>query len=133
MVYRRLENHGVDGPQHGYPTILDSYDAMENTPKAAKWEEGVAAGDQRLVVIDDEGLGFSRRCDLWHPFLWPSTYIGTILPSSIPKRYEELKTILANTEKSKDVIAYNKDSWFLIKASHWIDSERSSLFDFIRV
>lgn len=143
-VYRRCESHGVDGPEHGYPTILGEYDhgqpwvksqgvgPSDPTPASPQRDWGRGTGDGwRLVCIDDEGLGFSRRCDNWHPFLWPSEYVGEVFGGIVPTTYNDFKARLG-AKKWEDVKTHVGRTWFLIKASHWLDSNRSDLLRFLR-
>lgn len=135
-VYRRLESHGIDGPQHGYPTILDEYNARDTytllrdsqqaipRPTAADWK----ATNRRVVCIDDEGLGFGRRCDAWAPFLWPADLFSA---EQAPKTYSEFLDSVKESDRALRVAEHIRETWFVIKLSHWIDSSRFDLMKFL--
>jgi hypothetical protein len=145
-VYRRIDNHGVSGPDYGYPTILDHYrpDLSDHEPAAdgeLPDKEGASAGDtwvptkaetRSLVVIDDDGLGFGKRCDLWRPFLWPSSALKKSPSDKFPAL--DLSAFLSEVQRHRSTALIKRHiarTWFIIKASQWLDTERSDLFRFL--
>ncbi len=133
-VYRRKENHGIDGPQHGYPTILDDYhhtDVYTFLDEAACFERTTSIdwknSKRQLVCIDDEGLGFSRRCDIWAPFLWPTGMFS----ARVPETFDEFLAAVELTKNSEEVAKHIENTWFIIKLSHWIDSSRFDLLKYL--
>jgi len=135
QVYRRIKNHGIDGPQHGYPTILNEYRNVRKfrnleptIPPTTELASAWASNDRRLVCIDDGGLGFNRRLDAWAPFIFPDALNVGELTS-----YHEWKKVGNLTEKVNEQIrAHIANTWFVIKLSHWIDPVRFDLLTFLK-
>lgn len=97
QVYRRRTHHGVEGPQGHLATILKHYRPYLETP------ELVDNSIQRLVIIDDDGLGFSECPDSWKPFL--------------PEPHREVRKKLMERARRKVIAQLTKDDatgddWF---------------------
>lgn len=142
-VYRRKLIHGIDGPRHGYPTILNSYDTstyalasatgaeVEPRDVARKAANLWAGKGHRLVVIDDEGTGFSSRHLLWSPFLWNNEDVT--LDGEESDFYEPFARKLGALRDGDKghVDSYLASTFVIIKASHWLNPPRSTLVEFL--
>lgn len=66
QVFRRTGKFGVAGPELGAPTILSDHAAAELV-KNSEWSR--AQSGRRLLVLDDEGFGFTSARRHWEPWL----------------------------------------------------------------
>lgn len=109
-VYRRIREHGVEGPQGHSPTILDYY---EPSPKfanpadpehaalqarARSWNSSLQSA-YRLLIVDDDGLGFAFRPDTWAPFL----------PKPMNELQREFDEIIGEYDTSGQEIVHYQD------------------------
>lgn len=146
MVYRRSEAHGIDGPEHGLPTILDHYDhsrycnignrathAHNHTEDqylpARAWNHYKIATPS-LVVIDDEGLGFAKRFDKWAPFLGTQALLSSITNNG-PNQFSRDSSPECSREL-QELRDYLSLTWIVIKASHWLAIKDSILLGFLK-
>jgi hypothetical protein len=119
QVYRLKKRHGIDGPEHGYPTILNGHYKLPDLPS---WH---SSDTPRIVVIDDEGTGFCSRFDCWSPFLWNSEGCG-----APPSGYPGGKAIFEEHQR-KALRESLSRTWVVIKASHWLHPGHAGLMDFL--
>lgn len=140
MVYRRKASHGVHGPAEGLPTLIETYEPARSleypmpksgtyaAPQKIETDNAWAKGNAKLVYIDDEGLGFSKRGDKWSPFIFPASETWpTTAGMKIDDQLQTNKDLLDRCTK------HIASTWFVIKANQWLDSDRSDLFNFLKV
>ena len=130
-VFRRARFHGIDGPEHGYPTILNHYFTSDSSKLAITQWQNISQNDTKIVFIDDEGLGFSKRWDLWMPYLAPSHQLDIFKEQINDYCSTSLINLLDSNLIADDIISHNANTWFIVKASHSIDATGSSLFQFL--
>lgn len=131
-VYRRKLIHGIDGPRHGYPTVLNNYSNHEF--KWTDWndnnlEDTISSNwrsdGYRIVVIDDEGTGFSSRHQLWSPFLWSRS------EQKLHGEEKDFYSCFQSHNTPDDTNDYLSSTFVIVKASHWVNPPRSTLISFI--
>ncbi len=129
-VYRRAIAHGVEGPQASAPTILnESWANIPNSPLAQEFESASATEScPTIVVVDDEGLGYSEDARFWVPFLIPADCVENVRGFADGSE----KEVLQLAEWHNRVEHYLEHVWLVIKASHWIKVRDSLLLKFVQ-
>nr|MDQ3333025.1 ATP-binding protein [Planctomycetota bacterium] len=81
----------------------------------------------RLVVIDDEGMGFSARENLWHPFLRRADSAATPRSTGRGGGMDGAASSLKKVDPT-----YLSSTFVVVKASHWLAPPTSELLKFLQ-